>query len=430
MKKDKNPILWERREFFTNGTKLAAGSFLFSELFTSASAKEGTVLKVPEWSKSLGTPTSANLYGLPSPFEKDVLKQIRLSDAPKGYVSSSIALTSANSPISKIRGGITPNGLFFERNHSGAPDIDPKEHKLLIHGLVENNIVLSMDKIKRFPSIEKTYFVECSGNTGISKKSPPEKTLDDMYGLMSCSTWIGVKLSVLLEEAGIDLKKAKYIIAEGADGATMARTVPISRAMDDCMVAYMQNGEAIRPEQGYPLKLIVPGCEGNINIKWLRRLEVTDTPLFARDEVSKYTDLLANGKARQGTQVMDVKSVITFPTSGDKLPEKGFYEIRGLAWSGRGKIKKVDVSLDGGRNWKTATLSTAPLSKAFVEFTFPWNWDGKGATLLSRAVDDNDLVQPYFKQITDARGFNSESHNNAIQAWSVNEKGEVHNVRV
>ena len=289
---------------------------------------------------------------------------------------------------------------------------------------------LAWSKIKRFPSIEKTYFVECSGNTGISKKSPPDKTLDNMYGLMSCATWIGVKLSVLLEEAGIDLDKAKYIIAEGADGATMARTVPISRAMDDCMVAYMQNGEAIRPEQGYPLKLIVPGCEGNINIKWLRRLEVTDTPLFARDEVSKYTDLLANGKARQATLVMDVKSVITFPTTGDSLPEKGFYEIRGLAWSGRGKVKKVDVSLDGGRNWERAKLSTDALSKAFVEFTFAWNWDGKPVVLLSRAVDEEELVQPYFEQITDARGFNSESHNNAIQAWSVNAKGEVHNVRV
>ena len=350
MKKDTNSISLERRDFFANSTKLAAGSFLFSGLFTSLNAKEGAGLQVPEWSKSLGTPTSANLYGLPSPFEKDVLKQIRLAGAPKGYVSSSIALTSANSPISKIRGSITPNGLFFERNHSGAPVIDPKEHKLLIHGLVKDNIVLSMEKIKRFPSIEKTYFLECSGNTGISKKSPPDKTLDDMYGLMSCASWIGVKLSVLLEEAGIDLEKAKYVIAEGADGATMARTVPISRAMDDCMVAYMQNGEAIRPEQGYPLKLIVPGCEGNINIKWLRRLEVTDTPLFARDEVSKYTDLLSNGKARQATLVMDIKSVITFPTTGDRLPEKGFYEIRGLAWSGRGKVKRVDVSVDGGRN--------------------------------------------------------------------------------
>jgi len=407
-----------------------AGSFFLSGFFSALNAKENGALKVYKWSQSLGTPTSANLYGLPSFFEKEVVKEIRLSAAPKGYVSSSIALTSANSPISKIRGSITPNGLFFERNHSGAPVIDPAEHKLLIHGLVKDNIVLTMDKIKRFPSIEKTYFVECSGNTGISKKSPPDKTLDDMYGLMSCASWVGVKLSVLLEEAGIDHKKAKYVIAEGADGATMARTVPISRAMDDCMVAYMQNGEAIRPEQGYPLKLIVPGCEGNINIKWLRRLEVTDTPLFSRDEVSKYTDLLVDGKARQATLVMDVKSVITFPTTGDRLPEKGFYEIRGLAWSGRGKVKKVDVSVDGGRNWKTAILSTDPLSKAFVEFTFPWHWDGQKALLLSRAVDEEELVQPYFKQISDARGFHSESHNNAIQAWVVNAKGEVHNVRV
>ena len=418
----------ERRNFFTKSSKLAAGSLLFSGAFSTLSAKER--LTVPTWSKSLGTPTAANLYGLPSPFEKDVIKEIRLNNAPKGYVSSSIALTSANSPISKIRGNSTPNGLFFERNHSGVPLIDPSEHKLLIHGLVKNNMVLSMDRLKRFPSIEKSYFVECSGNTGISKKTSPEKTLDNMYGLMSCATWVGVKLSVLLEEAGIDLEKAKYIIAEGADGATMARSIPISRVMDDCMVAYMQNGEAIRPEQGYPLKLIVPGCEGNINIKWLRRLEVTDTPLFARDEVSKYSDLLANGKARQATLVMDVKSVITFPTTGDTLPEKGFYEIRGLAWSGRGKIVKVDVSLDGGHNWTTAQLSSDSLSKSFVSFTFAWKWDGKPAVLLSRAMDEKGEVQPYFKQITKARGFHSESHNNAIQAWAVSEKGEVDNVRV
>ena len=423
-------ISQERRAFLTKSGNLAAGSVALSALFNPLSAQENKMLEVPLWSRSLGTATAAHLYGQPSAYEKDVLKEIRLSGAPKGYVSGSIALTSANSPVSKLRGHITPNGLFFERNHSGVPQIDPQKHKLLIHGLVKDNIVLSMEKIKRFPSIEKTYFVECSGNTGISKKSPSGKTLDDLYGLMSCANWVGVKLSVLLEEAGIDLAKAKYVIAEGADGATMARSVPISRAMDECMIAYMQNGEALRPEQGYPLKLIVPGCEGNINIKWLRRLEVSDTPLFARDEMSKYTDLLANGKARQGTQVMDVKSVITFPTTGDKLSEKGFYEIRGLAWSGRGKIKEVDVSVDGGHNWKRATLSTDPLSKAFVAFTFPWHWDGSQTVILSRSTDEAGLVQPYFKQITDARGFHSESHNNAIQAWKINTKGEVSNVRV
>lgn len=419
-----------RRNFFEKSTKLATGSLLLSGLFSNLHAQQEHSLKVNTWSKNLGLPPATHAYGLPSPFEKEVIKDVLMPSAPKDYVSTSITLTSAVSPLASLRGNITPNGLFFERHHSGVPEIDPKEHRLLIHGLVKNDIVLSLDKLKRYPSVQKTYFVECSGNTGIRRKSPPNQSVDNMYGLMSCAQWTGVKLSLLLEEAGIDLSKAKYIIAEGADGATMARTLPISRAMDDILVAYAQNGEAIRPEQGYPLKLIVPGCEGNINIKWLRRLEVTDIPLFTRDESSKYTDLLSSGKARQATLVMDVKSVITFPSFGINLDEKGFYEIRGLAWSGRGKVKRVDVSLDGGRNWKTATLSSDPLSKAFVEFTFEWKWDGKATTIMSRAVDEAGHVQPYFKQISDARGFNSESHNNSIQAWSINSKGEVHNVRV
>ena len=429
MKTDNKLVSPQRRYFFKNSSRLAVGSLLSSTFASTLLAKE-KVLDVPLWSKELGVPTGSNLYGMPSSFESEVKKEIRLKNAPKGYLSSSIALTSANSPLSKIRGVTTPNGLFFERNHSGVPTIDPQKHKLLIHGLVKNNIILTLDKIKRFPSIEETYFVECSGNTYISKDSTPDKSLEEMYGLVSCATWIGVKLSLLLQEAGIDMTTAKYIIAEGADGATMARSIPISRAMDDCMVAYMQNGEAIRPEQGYPLKLIVPGCEGNINIKWLRRLEVSDTPLFARDEVSKYTDLLENGKARQATLVMDVKSVITFPTTGDRLKEHGFYEVHGLAWSGRGRIQRVDVSIDGGRNWSEARLTTNPLSKAFAAFTYPLNYKGKEMTILSRAIDEASQVQPYFQQIVQARGIHSENHNNAIQAWHITEKGEVQNVRI
>lgn len=421
---------FKRREFFTNGVKMATAPLLLSSLFSNANASSKESLSVPSWSKSLGTPVNTNAYSLPSNYEKGVVKDILMPKAPKGYKSTSIALTSAVTPLSSLRGSITPNGLFFERHHSGVPQIDPKEHKLLIHGLVENDMIFTMEQLKSFPSTEKTYFIECSGNTGISKTYTKEQRLDDRFGLMSCASWVGIRLSLLLEEVGIDLKKAKYVIAEGADGATMARSVPISRSMEDCLVVYAQNGEALRPEQGYPLRLLVPGCEGNINVKWLRRLEVTDTPLFARDEVSKYTDLLADGKARQATLVMDVKSVITYPTTVDRLTRKGFYEIRGLAWSGKGKITKVDISLDGGKNWKTARLSTKPLDRAFVAFTYAWQWQGEDAMLLSRAMDETGEVQPYLKQITDVRGLHSESHNNSIAAWSVDSDGKVHHARV
>ena len=425
-----SPQSQSRRQFLSKAPTIIAGSVALTTATTALQADKNLPLTTPSWSKTLGTPTNTHTYGLPSTFESSVHKHILMPSAPKGHISTSIALTSSVTPFSKLRGNITPNGLFFERHHSGIAEIDPNEHRLVIHGLVKHDIVLTLDKIKRFPSVQETYFIECSGNTGISKNHSPKQKLDDRFGLMACAQWSGVKLSTLLKEAGVDLNRAKYIIAEGADGATMARTIPISRAMDDCLVAYAQNGEAIRPEQGYPLKLIVPGCEGNINIKWLRRLEVTDTPLFARDEVSKYSDLLSSGKARQATLVMDVKSVITYPSSGDILPEKGFYEIRGLAWSGRGKISHVDISVDGGRNWQEAEFSSQPLSKAFVEFTFMWKFDGKPTLLLSRAMDEDGYIQPYFKQITDARGFHSESHNNAIQAWSVKANGEVKNVQV
>ena len=416
-----------RRAFFAKTMQFATVPLTMS---TTTSLLDAQTLEVPLWSKSLGSPANSNAYGLPSLYEKGVHKHLLMPSAPKDYISSSIALTSAVSPLSKIRGAITPNGLFFERHHSGIAQIDPKKHRLLIHGLLKQDILLDMEQIKSYPSMEKRYFIECSGNTGISKSYTKEQKLDDRFGLISCASWVGVKLSLLLEEAGIDLTKAKYIIAEGADGATMARTIPISRAMDDCLVVYTQNGEALRPEQGYPLRLLVPGCEGNINVKWLRRLEVTDTPLFARDEMSKYTDLLASGKARQGTLVMDVKSVITFPASGDKLSRKGFYEIRGIAWSGKGKVARVDISLDGGKNYQEATLSSTPLEKAFVVFTFAWKWQGEEVTIHSRAMDETGEVQPYFKQITDVRGFHSESHNNAIQAWKITKSGEVQNARV
>jgi sulfane dehydrogenase subunit SoxC len=331
---------------------------------------------------------------------------------------------SSRTPLGDIEGMITPSSLHFERHHAGVPKIDPTEHELIIHGLVERPLAFRMDELRRLPSISRIYFLECSGNSGTSWRPVPQPSAGAAHGLTSCSNWTGVSLAVLFKEVGVKLE-GKWFVAEGADACRMARSVPIEKAWDDALVAYAQNGEPLRPEQGFPLRLLLPGWEGNASVKWLRQIKVVDEPMMTRDETSKYTDLLPDGRARQFTFMMEAKSVITRPSAGQKLAGAGFHEISGLAWSGQGAITRVEVSTDGGGTWTEATLQLPVLSKAHTRFTLPWHWNGREAILLARCTDETGYVQPSRVELVEARGMNSNYHCNAIQGWKVNADGTV-----
>ena len=381
---------------------------------------EETPLDVPPWMREQGAPAGSKPYGVPSQFEKNVIRRSRgTSKFPTAF--------SSNTPLQDLHGIITPNGLHYERDHGGVPTIDPDAHRLLIHGLVDRPLIFTVEDILRFPSISKIHFLECSGNTPEFRDARPSWTPQETHGLLSCCEWTGVPLSTLLAEVGAQ-PSARWILAEGADAAAMTRSIPIEKAWDDAIVAYAQNGERLRPEQGYPLRLFLPGFEGNMSVKWLRRLKLGDQPFQTREETSKYTDLMPDGKARQFTFVMEAKSVITRPAGGQQLRDPGFHEITGLAWSGRGLIRRVDVSTDGGTSWNTATLQEPVLPKCLTRFRLPWTWDGGPALLQSRAVDETGYVQPPREILVDVRGVNSRYHFNAQQTWRVAPGGAVTNV--
>jgi sulfane dehydrogenase subunit SoxC len=334
---------------------------------------------------------------------------------------------SSRTPLHEAQGAITPASLHFERHHSGIPDIDPADHELLVHGLIDRPTVFTMKDLKRLPSVSVTRFIECSGNGSTEWKLPGAPTAQLSHGLASCSEWTGVPLRLVLEELGVK-PEARWIIAEGADACRMARSLPLEKVMDDALLAYAQNGEALRPAQGYPLRLLSPGWEGNVNVKWLHILKLTDQPYMTRDETSKYTDLMSDGKARQFTFAMEAKSLITSPSGGQTLDDFGFVEIRGLAWSGRGLIERVEVSIDGGETWVDAELEGPRHPKAFTRFKLPWNWDGSAATLLSRTTDETGYVQPSVDELTAVRGLQSNYHNNSQKLWTIGADGNVSNV--
>jgi sulfane dehydrogenase subunit SoxC len=366
-----------------------------------------------------GAPVAASPYGSPSPFEKAVARR------PLG-ASKFPTASSSGTPLQDLHGIITPNGLHYERHHAGVPTIDPDRHRLLLHGLVDRPLIFTIDDIMRFPSVSRIYFLECSGNTPEYHDAKPNWTPQDTHGLLSCCEWTGVPLSTLLAEVGVQFA-AKWVLAEGADAAALTRSVPIAKALDDALIAYAQNGERLRPEQGYPLRLFLPGFEGNMSVKWLRRLKLGDQPFETREETSKYTDLMPGGKARQFTFVMEAKSVITRPAGGQQLHAPGFHEITGLAWSGHGLIRRVDVSTDGGVTWQAATLQEPVLPKCLTRFRLPWTWQGGQADLQSRAVDETGYVQPSKNALLDVRGMNSHYHFNAVQAWRIGPDGAVTN---
>jgi sulfane dehydrogenase subunit SoxC len=410
-----------RRGFLAGLGGAIAGAALHPKF--AAAAGENLPPNVPEWTKMLGVGVAERPYGVPSKHEKHVVRRnvewLTVSE------QSSVNFT----PLHELDGIITPNGLCFERHHGGVPEIDPAEHRLLIHGLVERPLLFDMNDLVRFPSTSRVLFLECPANGGMEWRGAQMDGVQFTHGMVHCCEWTGVRLSTLLGECGLK-PEAKWILAEGADAAAMTRSIPLDKALEDCIVCYSQNGERIRPEQGYPVRLMVPGWEGNVNVKWLRRIKVGDRPWHHREETSKYTDLMPDGSVRQFTFVQEANSVITFPVPEKPLRTRGFYEVRGLAWSGRGRIKRVDVSFDGGNTWRTAELQTPVLKHALTRFRLAWQWNGEPGYMQSRAIDETGYVQPTLAELRKARGVNSIYHKNAIHTWRLNADGSVNNVQI
>lgn len=376
----------------------------------------GSAWRRPEWMQEAGAPFSA--YGQPAEAERDVIRwPVGNRAAPGNGVSWC--------PLHALEGTVTPNGLHFERHHNGVPRIDPAHHRLLLHGLVRRPLWFSLDALLRYPLRSQLCFLECGGNSNAAwNKTPLQTAAGYLHGLASCAEWSGVPLSLLLREAGM-APGAAWVIAEGADGFAHQVSIPLAKAMDDALLALYQNGERLRPENGYPLRLLLPGWEGVLSVKWLRRLEISDRPLLSRNETARYSDLLPSGKARRFSFPMEVKSLLTSPSAGMRLPGQGFYTLSGLAWSGRGRIRRVRVSMDGGRHWQTAELQQPVLKQCFTRFRLPWRWGGGPALLLSRAEDDTGRQQPMRAELIARRGRNSYYHYNAVVAWRVHENGEV-----
>ena len=419
----------ERRDFlrksFVAAGAVVAGSAVLSQSAMAAKFEgDPLILNHTEYDQTLGLPVAANPYGVPSKYETNLVR--RESPGLTQVGGASVAF----SPLQGLFGIITPSGLHFERHHQGWQDMDPTKHRLMVMGMVKNPKVYTMDDLMRLPSVSRMHFIECGANTATEWGNVAVPTVQYTHGMISCSEFTGVPLSVLLDDCGFDKKNGKFVLAEGADGSGMTRTISMANALDDVIVAYGMNGEMLRPENGYPLRLVVPGVQGVSSVKWLRRIEVGDKPFDTKDEVSHYVDLLPGGMTRQYTSIQEAKSVITTPSGGQVLIGKGFYNITGLAWTGRGKITRVDVSTDGGRTWRTARLETPVLSKALTRFNIDWVWDGSPAILQSRAIDDTGYVQPKLNQLRGVRGTKSIYHNNAIQSWRVADFGEVTNVQV
>ena len=414
-----------RRSFLRSAFAVAAGASLAGRASAETSGGESAILELPEWSTTLGRPVAATPYGMPSQFEKALAR--RQSPGLTRVPGSSVAFT----PLQGLFGMITPSGLHFERHHQGWHDIDPRRHRLMINGLVDTNAVFTMDELMRLPAVSRIHFIECGANTGMEWGNVAVPTVQYTHGMLSCSEFTGVPLQLLLDMCGADFKRGRYLLAEGADGSSMTRTIPMELVESgEVLVAWGQNGEMLRPENGYPLRLVVPGVQGVSWVKWLRRIEVGDQPWGTKDESIHYVDMMPDGLHRQYTSLQECKSVITTPSGGQVLLDQGFHNISGLAWSGRGRIERVDVSVDGGVNWMPARLEEPVLPKALTRFNCDWVWEGRPAILQSRAVDETGYVQPSYGQLREVRGSTSIYHNNAIQSWKVSEAGEVSNVHI
>ena len=387
------------------------------------------ILNLPAHTTGLGQPVVTDGYGKPSKYESNV--QRRQSPGLTQTTQASVSFA----PLQSLFGIVTPSGLHFERHHQGWWDVDPSKHRLMVNGsdekMVKTPKVFTMDELMRLPSVSRFHFIECGANTGMEWGNVAVPTCQYSHGMISCSEFTGVPLKMVLDMCGVDYKRGRYVLAEGADGSSMTRTIPMEMVENgEVLLAYGQNGEMLRPENGYPLRLVVPGVQGVSWVKYLRRIEVGDQPYGSKDEAIHYVDLMPSGLHRQYSSIQECKSVITTPSGGQVLLDKGFYNISGLAWSGRGKVKRVDVSVDGGANWRTAQLQTPVLSKCLTRFNLNWVWDGKPALIQSRAMDETGYVQPTYRQARAVRGTRSIYHNNSIQTWLVQDSGEVKNVQL
>jgi sulfane dehydrogenase subunit SoxC len=416
------------RRDFVRGAFAAAAAGLAA---TRAGAADGdpAILELPEHSRGLGQGVATDGYGKPSRHEANVQRRISPGLTQTRQASVSFA------PLQSLFGIVTPSGLHFERHHQGWWDVDPTRHRLMVNGsddkMLKSAKVFTLDDLMRLPSVSRFHFIECGANTGMEWGNVAVPTVQYTHGMLSCSEFTGVPLRTLLDLCRADRRRGRFVLAEGADGSSMTRTIPMDLVdSGEVLVAYGQNGEMLRPEQGYPLRLVVPGVQGVSWVKYLRRIELGDQPYGSKDEAIHYVDLMPDGQHRQYTSIQEVKSVLTTPSGGQVLLAKGFYNVSGLAWSGRGKIRHVDVSVDGGRHWRRARLESPLLAKCLTRFNVDWVWDGKPALLQSRATDETGQVQATLTQLRAVRGSRSIYHNNAIQTWWVQESGEVKNVQL
>lgn len=361
-------------------------------------------------------------YGQPSTFERELSRPIGLNH--RGIDTNGAAW----SPIDRLEGTLTPNGLHFVRSHNGTPAIDPARHRLTVFGKVRQALSWDLATLRRYPLRSHLGFLECGGNSNAAwHEQPVQRPVALVHGLVSCAEWTGVPLRLLLEEAGADLTQP-WLIATGADPGALHMSLPMDKALDDCLLALYQNGEPLRPENGYPMRLIVPGWKGVLNVKWLQALRVSDQPAMSRNETARYTELQPDGRARQFAFVMEVKSLITRPSHGQALLAPGPHPITGLAWSGRGRITRVEVSTDGGRRWADAELQPPVLPRCLTRFHLPWRWDGGVHVLQSRAHDETGAVQPGRQALFQERGRRSFYHHHAVIQWEVDEIGYVSHV--
>jgi sulfane dehydrogenase subunit SoxC len=409
-----------RRNFLRRSGTVAGGVLVGGALAGGASLAAAAPLSIPESNQGFGKPIPENDYGMPSKFEAHVRR--RRTDVLKNRQNFS---DWSMTPLQDQYGIITPNGLFFERHHNGTPDIDPAKHKLVIHGLVRQPLEFSMNDLLRYPSVSRFHFLECSGNGLTDWLKPASTTVQQTHGLLSCAQWTGIPVSWLLDEAQL-LPEAKWLLFEGADGSGHTRSIPLKKVLDDSLIVYAQNGEMLRPEQGYPLRLLVPGWEGNVSVKWLRRIKVGDQPWNFRSETARYTDPMPDGMWRQFSFEMECKSVVTRPSGGMTI-RPGMHEIQGFAWSGNGTIRAVDVTVDGGATWQEARLDAPVLDKCLTSFRFPWNWNGGPATIASPRRSSTGYVQPTVRDLAKVRAIAGFVQHNTASCRGHISAGEVKN---